>query len=224
MAEPSSKALRAALLGSFTRRRTPPIKKLGAARQPLAALLRVLSEDLRTPGDERKRKPLPRVALGAALWNLALRYLKTNGRSGDAAGIRSLNTLVEDVFGWNLAQLRAMRRDDIDPLLVLAGQYSIAAYRWTPPRSNPRTVQAKLELGVRYQLEELKAVIDPAYWAKHCGLFWADVVPTRSIFAARSETPAFDAKFTLPNLQPADSSRVTIECKLSRDSIGFTNE
>lgn len=232
MPEPSPEELHTALSRSYL---SPAAaggagqQGAGAREQPvrLADLLRVLGADLRTPGDKRKRKPIPRVVLGVALWNLAVRHLNPKDvPDADRAAVKDLDALVKDVFGWHLAQLEAMRQQNMNPLLMIARQYSILDYRWEPPQSGAKTVVAKLEVLVQRPLEQLKEAIEPATWPSKCALFWADVVPSDGhVLASRGQNRAVDfkAKLKLPGQGSDNNPAVQVNCKVSKTHLGFTN-
>jgi hypothetical protein len=183
---------------------------------PLAELVRVLGDDLRIRGDERRRQPIPRVVLGVALWNLALRNLDPSTiPPGDRAAVTQLDTLVKEVFGWSLLEIRVMRRQNIDPLLMVARQYAIFDYRWEPPQPDAPPIGAKLEILLQRPLEQFKEALDPANWSKKCDLLWANVRATQPRSIARQRpTRAFLAELNLPGPGRDGSPEVIVESDL----------
>lgn len=205
MAEPSRTALHAALSGSYAARSRPSDPEPGRARQGsgrarrrppgrLANLLAVIDAELRTPGDKRKREPIPRVVVGFALWNLAARHFDPSAvPPADRAALRTLDRLIEDVFGWRLAQLDRMREPDLKPYQLFARQYGFLDYRWDPPRPGKTVVEAKLTTLVQRPLAELQGAADPAQWGARCGLFWSRIV--------RADARTFTARLDLPGAE-----------------------
>lgn len=224
MAEPSTQAIRTALSRSYA----SSIR--GGGRRPpvtLSDVLDVLAADLRTPGDQRTRPPLPRAVVGLALWNLTARYFDgPRALAADQASVRRLDRLVTEVFGWNLAELAVMRQQPPGPLRSIARQYRLLDYRWTPPRESKGTLSAALEVLVPAPLEHVRAVVEPSLWRDACELFWSDVVPRNARrFAERGtqRTVWFDAALGLPELAIGRPPLVRARCTVAALPNGRIN-
>lgn len=222
----SSSDLRDALRASFgaSPRKSPkPPKEGGPRGQPSPPPrrpnpIRILKIAFTTPGSA----PLPRPALGAALWSLALQYLASwSGlKGGTPKPNRELDALVQRVFGWSLAQLHVMQLDNVDPLFVLAGQFGLQINNWVPPQLHGSGVRATFDVSVQSPLNDLRTALEPAHWAKRCEVFWNKVVPDdKSIFHRRSRGRRFTGQFCLDGAP----TPVSVECKGSGDDLSFRN-
>lgn len=202
MAEPSRHALHAALSRSYAVPSRQPMP------ERLANLLAVIDAELRTPGDQRKREPIPRVVVGFALWNLAARHFdRSAAPAADRAALRTLDKLIEDVFGWRLAQLDGMREPDLKPHQLFARQYGFLDYRWDPPQAKKAVVGAKLTTLVQRPLEALQGAADPAQWGARCGWFWSRI--------ARVDAQTLTARLDVPGAER------TVRIRSARERLPF---
>jgi hypothetical protein len=193
MNQPVPQQLHAALARSFAAPHT---------REQVCALVELLDADLRRPAGERGAEPIPRIVLFLALWRIVERQVPSA-----LSPPHRLQRLVGDAFGCTLAEIDQWRALRVDAWRLIARQFGILDYVWTPPSETADC--AALSVLVQTPVHELTWILDPIQWTARCALFWSDVTAVETEHAGTQ----FDALFKPPtsSLEATLPVRVTIE-------------